>query len=60
MDYRFQRMLAVLGCGDQKQQADQLVRAAMTHTKADRQVDAVQSLGRAIALDPRLAEAFYL
>ena len=56
----FSAMLAVLGCGDQKQQADQLVRAAMTHTKADRQVDAVQSLGRAIALDPSLAEAFYL
>lgn len=53
-------IVAVSGCGDQKQQADGLVRAAIEHSKADRHTDAVQLLGRAIALDPGLAEAFYL
>ena len=53
-------MLALPGCGDQKQQAERLVRSAIAHTKADRQVDAVQFLRRATALDPSLAEAFYM
>ncbi|MBC7968460.1 MAG: hypothetical protein H7Z17_21350, partial [Fuerstia sp.] len=53
-------LVAVTGCGDQKQQADGLVRAAIEQSKADRHADALQLLGRAVALDPGLAEAFYL
>ena len=53
-------MVTVSGCSDQKQQADGLVRAAIKHSEADRHADAVQLLGRAIALNPGLAEAFYL
>lgn len=52
--------LTIPGCGDQKQQAEGLVRAAIEQSKADRHADALQLLGRAVALDPGLAEAFYL
>jgi len=48
------------GCTDQKQQAEGLVRAAARHSEAGRHSDAVQLSGRAIALNPGLAEAFYL
>ena len=53
-------MVTISGCTDQKQQADSLVRTAIEHSEADRYVDAVQLSGRAIALNPGLAEAFYL
>ena len=53
-------MVTVAGCADQKQQADGLVRAAIKHSEAGRHIDAVQLSGRAIALNPGLAEAFYL
>ena len=53
-------MVTVSGCTDQKQQADALVRAAIKHSEAGRHIDAVQLSSRAIALNPGLAEAFYL
>ncbi len=53
-------MVTIPGCTDQKQQADSLVRTAIEHSEADRYADAVQLSGRAIALNPGLAEAFYL
>lgn len=53
-------MITVPGCTDQKQQAEGLVRAAIKDSEAGRHSDAVQLAGRAIALNPGLAEAFYL
>jgi tetratricopeptide (TPR) repeat protein len=52
--------ITIAGCTDQKQQAENLVRAAIEHSDADHHADAVQCLDRAIALNPGLAEAFYL
>ena len=48
------------GCADQKKQAKGLVQSALQHRDAARYADAVQNLNRAIALDPRLSEAWYL
>jgi tetratricopeptide (TPR) repeat protein len=53
-------MFLVPGCADQKRQAESLVRAALEHSDADRPAEAIQCLDRAIALNPGLAEAFYL
>ena len=52
--------ITVPGCADQKQQAEGLVRAAIAQSEAGRHADAIQILDRAIALNPGLAEAFYL
>ena len=52
--------ITVPGCADQKQQAERLVRAAIEHSEAGHHADAIQVLDRAIALNPGLAEAFYL
>ena len=53
-------LISAAGCADQKQQAEELVRAAIQHHEADRPIEALQQLHRAIALNPSLAEAFYL
>ena len=53
-------MISVVGCTDQKRQAEDLVRTAIQHHEAKRPVEALQQLHRAIALNPGLAEAFYL
>ena len=53
-------LIFVAGCADQKQQAEELVRTAIQHHEADRPLEALQQLHRAIALNPSLAEAFYL
>ncbi len=52
--------IAIPGCADQKRQAEGLVRVAAEHSDAGREADAIQCLDRAIALNPGLAEAFYL
>ncbi len=53
-------LISAAGCADQKQQAEELVRTAIQHHEADRPIEALQQLHRAIALNPSLAEAFYL
>lgn len=53
-------LISAVGCTDQKQQAEELVRTAIQHHEADRPIEALQQLHRAIALNPSLAEAFYL
>ncbi len=53
-------MICIGGCADQKQQAEGLVRVALEHSEANRNAEAVQVLNRAVALNPGLAEAFYL
>lgn len=53
-------LISIAGCTDQKRQAEDLVRAAIQHHEADRPIEALQQLHRAIALNPTLAEAFYL
>ncbi len=53
-------LISAAGCTDQKQQAEELVRTAIQHHEADRPIEALQQLHRAIALNPGLAEAFYL
>ncbi len=53
-------LISVSGCTDQKQQAEELVRTAIQHHEADRPIEALQQLHRAVALNPSLAEAFYL
>jgi len=50
----------ISGCADQKRQAEGLVRAALEHSEANRPAEAIQCLDRAIALNPGLAESFYL
>lgn len=50
----------LLGCSDHKKQAEELVRTATQHRDADRPIEALQLLHRAIALNPALAEALYL
>ena len=53
-------LLFIWGCADQKRQAEGLVRVALEHSEANRNAEAVQVLNRAVALNPGLAEAFYL
>ena len=56
----FAALIVVSGCADQKRQAEGLVRIAIQHSEANRYAEAVQVLDRAVALNPGLAEAFYL
>lgn len=53
-------LISVAGCTVQKRQAEELVREAIQHHEAKRPIEALQQLHRAIALNPTLAEAFYL
>ncbi len=48
------------GCSNQKNQSEDIVRAALQQQQQGRYEDAVQSLTRSIALNPDFAEAYYL
>ena len=50
----------VVGCSDQKKQAVSLTRVALQHRELNRHAEAIQVLNRAIAIDPKLSEAWYL
>ena len=53
-------LLMAGGCSSQKNQSEDIVRAALQQQQDGRYEDAVQSLTRSIALNPDYAEAYYL